>query len=506
MILAPALAYRGSGGLRQPVGPHRTSQGPRVVALVDDMGEVTRVRRYMGELSFGVTAVACTAAVGALVISTPGTFNQWLGALLVLVVALHVLLLPTVWLPSMALLIHVLVPAPPIPLLPSNFTPSLAVLILCAWSVRRMTDRYLVIGGVRLHPRHLVMPSVFMVWIVLSALTGSEIVASGGWVFAIFTGLVMFAMLPVDDLDADLLLRTWVVAACLLSLHVFVETILQADFVYGWFYEQLGVGSIQHWSTYRPEASFRHPLSAALFLSVAAMIAVGQAIRWSRGLYWPAALICSSAAVLTLSRGALIALLLGYIFIWIMWRPRHFPGFSWLRHISAAVVALGLTCIMSVGPLADRLASAEASRSTDTRLEVLKIAWSSAWAYGPLGAGPDRSQAASAPFNPSGIPIESSFLQLLISIGLVGLLLFVALMALVLIKAMRRGNLAASAGLLTFLIAIAFFNVLEQRESLIVLGGLLVLACSAPRNDASSDQASTPPNDSPVIRRPVPTG
>ena len=435
-------------------------------------------------------ALLVTGGASLVVIAGPGTFNAALGAVMVAAVTLHVLLLPTAWLPSMALLVHVLVPAPPIPLLLSSFTPSLAVLILLAWTVRRLVERTSELGGVRLDWRHLAAPSIFMVWLVLSTLFSPALVPSAGWVFAVFTGLVLFAMVPVTSRESGLLLATWVVAGCILAVHVLLESVAQDDLLYGWFYDQLGVDSVQHWSTYRPEASFRHPLSAALFLSVGAMIAAGEAVRRGRGIFWFGSGLCATAAVLTLSRGALVSMVVGFVVLWALWSPQRFRTFPWLRHTLGALGTLVLLCIMNVGPLADRLASAEAGRSTETRLEVMDLAWSTALAQGLFGAGPDRSQIASAPFNPAGIPIESSLLQLLVSLGFGGLLLFLLLMGTVLAKSICRRTLGATVGLATFLSSITFFNVMEQKESLIVLGGLLVLAACAPRGPSDGPGSS----------------
>ena len=76
------------------------------------------------------------------------------------------------------------------------------------------------------------------------------------------------------------------------------------------------------------------------------------------------------------------------------------------------------------------------------------------------------------------------------SLGFGGLLLFLLLMGTVLAKSICRRTLGATVGLATFLSSITFFNVMEQKESLIVLGGLLVLAACAPRGPSDGPGSS----------------
>ena len=414
------------------------------------------------------------------VVSSEATFNAWLALVLGTVVAFHVVLLPTSWLPSMALAVHVLVPAPEIPVLQRGLTPSVGVVIMLVWVVRRLIERYRLDEGMRLDWRTMTAPTTLGFWLLVGLVLSSNQGGSLSWTFTFGTSLLMFAIVPVVREDADLLLRTWVVVGTILAVHVAIEFLVQGDLLYGWFYRELGVPSDQHWSTYRPEASFRHPLSAALFLSVSACISMGEAVRRGRGWYFGSALLCAVAAGLTLSRGALIGLVVGVIAVWALWSPRRFPTFSVWRHTLGAVVALSVICSVNFGPLAARLKSVEAARSSETRWEIIRIAWRGAVANAPFGSGPGTSQSAVRRFNPEDLPIESSMLQLLVSVGVIGLVLFLLTMALVVRAGVQAHALGAVAGLICYLIGITLFNVAEAKESMLLLGGLLILAARRP--------------------------
>ena len=426
-----------------------------------------------------VAAVILAAVAARLIVASAHTFNAWLAVFLGAAVALHVFLLPTAWLPSMALVIHVLVPAPPIPLA-SALTPSVAVVILLIWVIRRLFEKHAEHGVIHLDWKVLTLPVAVGLWYSMSLVLSTDPPRSLGWLFVFGTSILLYTIVPVTTADADLLLRTWVVVGALIALHVMFESILQSDLLYGWFYRQLGVDSIQHWSSYRPEGSFRHPLSAALFLATTSAISLGEAVRRSKAWFFLPALMAGAAAVLTLSRGSVGALVMGGLVVWSMWHPGRFPKFSALRHTSGLVGTSLLVGIVNFGPFAARLDSIEAARSSETRTEVMRIAISSSWEQGPFGGGPGMSQQVISPVNTDGLPIESSLLQLLVSTGLIGVLLFMALM----LEILRRGVLARSmgavAGLTTYLITVSVFNVFEAKESLLVFGGLLIIACRRP--------------------------
>ena len=79
------------------------------------------------------------------------------------------------------------------------------------------------------------------------------------------------------------------------------------------------------------------------------------------------------------------------------------------------------------------------------------------------------------------IVIENSMLQLLMSIGLPGLLLFVLFIGAIIWAAWQRRNLPVILGIIAYVVSISSFNSLDAVRSMhVVLGFLVIMAINAP--------------------------
>ncbi|KEP72831.1 hypothetical protein HR12_39860 [Microbacterium sp. SUBG005] len=118
-----------------------------------------------------------------------------------------------------------------------------------------------------------------------------------------------------------------------------------------------------------------------------------------------------------------------------------------------------------------------------------------------LGGGPGNSLIIAKPYNVRETIIENAYLQLLISVGLPGLLIFCLIFAGGAFWAFRSGSLVGLGAVAAYAFSIGFFNILETSGGSLVLGGLVLLlawggaACKTPPpsiEDASlTDAAET---------------
>lgn len=392
--------------------------------------------------------------------------------------------LPLELLPAIALVLAVLVPMLPIGPLSTIGIPSAACLVVLVWVVRRALQRKDLVRRVGPQRNPLAPWAIALACWMAILVTATDFPRPAfGWSIAFAVSVLVCCFGPIDRPTQNLLLKAWIFAGVIVAVHVIVEFTLKSDFVYGQVYQAVGSPSPQHWSTYRPEGSFRHPIPTAVFLASAAVLGAGQALKNSSlRLAFISALI-SVATVLTVTRGALLALLTGALVVMAAWTQDRYPNAPRIR---SAVIALGGASVFaafSVGPIADRLASVEATRSLDTRFEIVNIAIRSAAASKFIGSGPGTSQQASAPFNLRDLPLESSVLQVAVSLGIIGLLLAAGLFITAVVRGFQTGRVAGAAALTTLIAGTATYNGLEAKQGLLILIGLGLLLCVPAAHD-----------------------
>lgn len=393
-------------------------------------------------------------------------------ALAVLGVALFVV--PVHWLPSFAMVVLALFPTRFIPADgPFNAVPPLAI-VLGVWVMRRLLwpgDRGRLPDErpTALTARYAVYASaiVLVCWIALStALTGAQD-SSIGWATA-FTVSALVPLLVLDARrEADLLRSTLLIVGTLSGAYVVVEMVLGFSPLYG-----VASGDLM-FSVYRARGAFSHPLFAAAFLTIPALLGLGTWL--TEGRRWPlvAGAVAAAGVMATVSRGPLaavgvavaFALLVSPLFIgWVHLR-------RWVQLL--AVAAVGGVAVATFGPLAERAGSIESRISAEVRDRAVDVALRSAELSGWIGTGPGTSGATSRLFDT--IIIENSLLQLLISIGVPGLLAFLVFIACLAWRAGVTGDLGALLALIAYVVAITGFNTLDAVRSMHILVGVLAL-------------------------------
>lgn len=404
-----------------------------------------------------------------------------LSLLLVVTLALAATQVPTHWLPSIALAFFALVPPRTIP---ENIVTKIlapATLIMLFWAVRMILStqkrtRQMKNGQISLQ----LFAFAFIVWCV--ALTYISPFRNAGltWTISFVAGALV--VIFVDCVPSRRsLIRTWSYLGCGLSIYAVIESLFEKNVIFGTLRESRGLPSVQHWSEYRADASFGHPLFAGTFLAVAFGITLASWVETHDKKMLYLSLINIAGVLSTLSRGAIAACAAAAAVIVLMLLFVRLQ--NQLQKVS--LIILAGACVVTIATSVDRFSarwnSVEAGRSTDARTVGTEVAYRTADFYNYLGAGPGSSQQAVVPFNPNELPIENSFQQLLVSVGIPGLVIIVLLIGSVLMYCIRCRNMIGIAALVAYLVAVYGYNAIDARTSMHVLLGAILILCATNR-------------------------
>lgn len=432
----------------------------------------------VGVLAASAVAPNYLTSVGFAII--PIGLLAFLGLIGLFVIPVHAL-------PSIGLVIFSLLPARILPQEGPLAALPIATIVLAIWALRRL---------LRMHPALTASPpsvsgsSVsgssglalaarisgvgFVLWSVFVLSRSVHLQTSAGWLISFTAGAILPLLITDAKAEARLLRQTWLMLGAVLGCYALGEALLGSNPVWGRLYVALGVVDSQHWSVYRAEASFGHPLIAALFFAVTGVLAITQWLtNRSR---WPlaAAVISGLALIVTVSRGPLlasaVAIGLAYIAVIALRGSKR-----WSRVALVAVIgAAGVGFLLSNDAFQERNSSTEAAVSSQARDVGIWVAVQAAKASDWLGTGPGTSGITGRLFD--SVVIENSLLQLLISVGIPGVVLFLGMIGFAVLAALRRRDVAAGAALVVFTACITSFNAIDAlRPVHLLLGCLLIV-------------------------------
>lgn len=474
-------------------------------------------------LRFGraaIIALGIVVVLAASVLLPRFVGDLGLGVVLLLVIGFLALsalfLVPVHFLPATALAVFALVPPRVLPQDGLFGALPLTTIILVVWAGRR-----LVLGhgseatgermsrssaALRLRARAtehtpfrtsaITFGAGFLLWSVFSLVRSSDTGTSTGWLISFTAGALVPLVVPNLRREARALERTWLVLGLCLGAYATVEAAIRFNPVWGTLYSVLGLSDSQVWAVYRANASFGHPLFAALFFAVACSIAVGSWLttrsRWTLA----AAVFSGLGLVSTVSRGAMLALAVSLGVAYIL--ALAIRGVKrWSRFVGAAVLAVvGVIGVFQFDAFTARNDSAEAQLSSGARDLGLWVTLRATELTGGLGSGPGTSGITGRLFD--DVVIENSLLQLIISVGFPGLVLFVGLLTSLFLHALSRRAVGIAAGILAYAITISAFNAIDAlRPMHLLLGCLIILALGTPSLaiDPPPDDARRPKRD-----------
>ena len=426
-----------------------------------------------------IAAVAFTGVVtvGLLAVVEQPSYELALAIPLVTILVIGVFMIPVHMIPAVIVAVLSLVPTRLFPNAgPFTALPPLA-LVMAIWVLRRVVLNQGAGRATRLPPLTRIGPRlavyVFAVllvgWLLVSTFRAGFTDTTVGWTMA----FVVSAILPLLVFDAReevALLRTvLVIGGAIAGANIIVELALGMSPLYGW----LGARGAEGFSVYRAQGPFSHPLFAAAYLTVPAMVGIGSWLTTGRRWMLVCGALAAAGVLGTVSRGSIVALgVAAGVAVVVA------PFFLGWRHIGrwlAFLVFCGLGGILALnfGPLVERADSIESQLSAGVRERAIVVAMNAAEYSKWFGTGPGTSGQTGRLFD--SIVIENSILQLLISIGLPGLILFSLLIASLIWCAWARGDLGVGLAIIAYIVAISSFNSLDAVRNMHIVIGILAL-------------------------------
>ncbi|MDY0910379.1 O-antigen ligase family protein [Microbacterium sp. CFBP9034] len=406
------------------------------------------------------------------------------GATFALGLVVTLFLLPVHWLPATSLLILAFVPSRFIP----NDGPFRALtpltLIIVIWVFRRLVlrqgpppGRYDLPAfegrGIRLF---VYIPAAFvLLWVLFSLSTTIVPSISISWSMSFLTAVIAPMLVPDSRAEGILLRRALVWSGAILGGYAFIEMVLQSSPIYGTLYNAIGRlnTELDSWSVYRAVASFSHPLFAAAFFTIPASLSIADWMRSGRVRDLAFAGLATLGVFATVSRGSLLAVAAAAAFVFVCSLFDRAVRVR-ARMLGFAVIGLlGVVFAANFGPLQERADSIEAVRSSATRDLGVVIALRTAEHFGWLGSGPGTSGMAADIYD--DVIIENSALQLLVSLGVLGLLAIAALLAGLVVNALGHRDIGAGAATIALTVSFVGFNVMDAVYYLHALVGVIVL-------------------------------
>lgn len=436
--------------------------------------------RFWGLFALGV-AFTGAVTVGLLRVVEEPSLGVALAIPLLAALGVAMLAIPVQMLPSIVLAVIALVPTRLVPSSgPFNALPPLAI-VMGIWVLRRLVlDHKGPRAGqlpslTKIGPRLAVYATAIMLvtWLLLSAALAGGGETTVGWTLA-FTVSALLPLVVFDAREEVALLRNvLLVVGAIVGASIFIEMLLGTSPIYGLLALVAGGEQTFGFAVYRARGGFSHPLFAGAFLTIPALVGIGTWLTTGRR----GALVCgllSAIGVLgTVSRGSLLAVGIASG-VAVLVAP-FFLGWKnikrWFALVGLAIV--GGIGVLNFGPLVDRADSIESQLSAGVRDRAVTVALDAAAYSGWFGTGPGTSGQTGRLFD--SIIIENSLLQLLISIGIPGVLLFLAFIASLIWVAWARGDLGVGLAIIAYVVAITGFNSLDAVRNMHVLIGILAL-------------------------------
>jgi hypothetical protein len=384
------------------------------------------------------------------------------------------LLIPVRWLPPLAL-VSALV-------LPYEVTRwPVAVVPLTVWLMRSAPVR---------HQSRVVRSGALClgVWVLLAAAFATVESRSGiVWVVVALCSVVWPMVRGAQLPDPSQLKRVFLNLTSALAGVAVVETFfLHSNPLYGSLYASGGDPIVKE-HTYRATTLLGHPLVNGAVFATAAVLAVDEALTRSAGrTSLLRVLILLSGLGATTSRGSTAAAVLGIGLLVLMRRGR---TTSTLRKVAVSL-AMVVAGVVFVGGLVARNSSSEGQQSTLVRTMLIEETMRALRGHEVLGVGPGEVENYRQKFGllrfdvrsqtTPNIALESTYAELLVGLGIPGLVFFLLVIVGAVVSALRSEFLVGPAcTLLTYALALGTFKTEGHVQLLVVLGLLLSLTAAA---------------------------
>jgi len=396
-------------------------------------------------------------------------------------------LVPIEVLPLLTLLWLALVPVNDLPLPAVARAASPGLVIVLVWALRRE------VAGAAHPSRALPAPLrttilLLLGWLLVMTLATISLSRSLVWDIA-FGGTVLLPLaIGFTKREARLVVDGLVALGALLAIYAVGEFLLKHNPLFGHLYERAPFPVEERWSTYRVTTALGHPLNNALFFAAASVAGFSRYLETRRTLYAAGFLLALVGLLLSGSRGALYLTPVCLVAVVAMQVRAGALSLQRLGRL-ALIAGVGLAVLFGLysQTVGLRANSTEGRVSTDVRYRALEASLHASSRREFLGSGPGTSNSADQEDiqNPAdvGLVIENSYLQLLVSIGLPGLVGVVALFGGLVWFGFRRRNIAAAGAFLAMALVIGTYNFIEGVRPDLLFLGVLGAACLATPSD-----------------------
>lgn len=387
---------------------------------------------------------------------------------------LLIILIPVRFLPSVALAVMVLLPEAAFPA-PWMRVISPGLVVIAVWAIRRLLKGKETRQRLKYRELFISILVLMLIWSVLSVGWSHDVEASAGWIIS-FLGLVIVpAIFGASPEEARALRFTWLLLGAVLGIYAVIEFYLRSNFIENFLYDT----TVQHWSVYRSTATMYHPLYAGMFMAIAGVLGTGMFLEFRRLSTLLMSLAAFAGLLVTFSRGSILSAVVGLATVLILnmsWQA----GRRRLTALAASLVVAVLGWyILQLEILQERLFSAEAIASIGQRQTVEPLVFqavSEQW-FGH-GAGTSRTALGDTVMS-SVLFIENSLLQLLLSLGIPGVALFLLAILVTAASLFSRDRFTEIGALLSYLLCISTFNTIDDLKYLhLLLGAILMVSWS----------------------------
>lgn len=401
-------------------------------------------------------------------------------------------LLPSTWLALGGVLLTLLVPLNYFPVPPPVIGFVLGAPLFAIWLVKTPSARSRpVVAG---------LASILAGWMALSWLLAPMHTGRGMiWLGCAFLFVGCLARPPLSP-SGETVRNVLVSVGGLLGTFAILEAfVLKSNPVYGsLFASNPYLQPMMDPGNYRATTLIGHPLLSGSFFAAVAVLAYEDLLRSRSASIWLAGVrfaAITGGLMATKARGAAIAAAVGILFVVLVDLRRRAPGNA------RRLLALGLLTVLvvaTVGVLAGRYSSEQGQLSAQAREDAIPQAEAAMKLLGPTGAGPGQSEAfrVSAGLNTRrdgySLPIESSYAQFAVALGVIGLGLWVALVVAVIWTGVQRGALGEAGAILALSASVAIYNGFESHPNLFLLLGLLAAGFLRPKRQSRTARPSWP--------------
>jgi hypothetical protein len=463
--------------------------------------------QLVGPLSVATGALALAAVLGLLV--AWGESHHHLSDVFAVIGVVTVLgaltVMPLRWLPAVALLVSLLIPAE------AAFLPkllegaALGAVPLAVWAIRAR-------GSVHA-PAHIrFLALLFGAWLILSE-AFAPFHTNRGWEWLVVSEitLVLIVVKAPAGLDPAKLRSVFLTVTTVVGVYALLEGfIIHSDPLFGRLFEHTLWWGRRHFAaSYRISTLFGQPLDNGLVFSAAAALAASELMERRDKAGWALLrlAILVGAVTATHERGSALGLAVGMLAVLLFTRSRQRSD---AFHVRAR--RLGLFAATAVGAavliiaLQARSDSTQGRESASIRTAVVTRTTEALRGLEPFGAGPGEVdedltekhlnvvKGATATAGGANATLENSYAEVAVDLGPIGASIAVLLLAAILITGLRTPpSVGEAAALAALLVDIGGYNAIQGQRSVLVLIALFTIAILTGRNALKAQGAQATP-------------